>query len=73
LRKSTPVKSYDADVQEKVYATILSMESTTTRAAGGLDFTAIGGKRQGREVSPIVENNAVEPWILVRVNDHTAL
>jgi hypothetical protein len=37
------------------------MESTTTRAAGGLDFTAIGGKRQGREVSPIVENNAVEP------------
>jgi hypothetical protein len=38
-----------------------------------LDFTAIGGKRQGREVSPIVENNAVEPWILVRVNDHTAL
>jgi acetyltransferase len=25
------------------------LESTTTRAAGGLDFTAIGGKRQGRE------------------------
>jgi hypothetical protein len=25
-------------------------ESTTTRIAGGLDFTAIGGKRQGREV-----------------------
>ena len=25
-------------------------ESTTTRTAGGLDFTAIGGKRQGREV-----------------------
>jgi hypothetical protein len=25
-------------------------ESTTTRKAGGLDFTAIGGKRQGREV-----------------------
>jgi radical SAM protein with 4Fe4S-binding SPASM domain len=26
------------------------MESTTTRTAGGLDFTAIGGKRQGHEV-----------------------
>jgi hypothetical protein len=26
------------------------VESTTTRTAGGLDFTAIGGKRQGREV-----------------------
>jgi hypothetical protein len=25
--------------------------STTTRRAGGLDFTAEGGKRQGREVS----------------------
>jgi hypothetical protein len=25
-------------------------ESTTTRTAGGLDLTAIGGKRQGREV-----------------------
>ncbi|MBW2412322.1 MAG: hypothetical protein JRF72_21185 [Deltaproteobacteria bacterium] len=25
-------------------------ESTTTRKAGGLDFTAVGGKRQGREV-----------------------
>jgi hypothetical protein len=25
-------------------------ESTTTRCAGGFDFTAIGGKRQGREV-----------------------
>jgi hypothetical protein len=25
-------------------------ESTTTRTAGGLDFTAIGGKRQGRQV-----------------------
>ena len=28
----------------------LNAESTTTRIAGGLDFTAIGGKRQGREV-----------------------
>ena len=28
----------------------MQMASTTTRAAGGLDFTAIGGKRQWREV-----------------------
>jgi hypothetical protein len=28
----------------------LDAESTTTRTAGGLDFTAIGGKKQGREV-----------------------
>jgi hypothetical protein len=27
---------------------ILIMEPTITRTAGGLDFTAIGGKRQGR-------------------------
>jgi hypothetical protein len=26
------------------------MHSNQTRKAGGLDFTAIGGKRQGREV-----------------------
>jgi uncharacterized membrane protein YraQ (UPF0718 family) len=38
----------------------LKSESTTTRKAGGLDFTAIGGKRQGREVPQIFENNAVE-------------
>ena len=30
---------------------IKGQDSTTTRIAGGLDFTAIGGKRQGREVS----------------------
>ena len=30
-------------------------ESTTTRKAGGLDFTAIGGKRQGCE-APGLEN-----------------
>ena len=35
-------------------------ESTTTRKAGGLDFTAIGGKGGARK-APIVENNAVEP------------
>jgi hypothetical protein len=31
-------------------AAYLNSESTTTRKAGGLDFTAIGAKRQGREV-----------------------
>jgi len=30
-------------------------EPTTTRTAGGLDFTAIGGKRQGREVPQSLE------------------
>ena len=29
---------------------LAAAESTTTRTAGGLDFPAIGGKRQGREV-----------------------
>ncbi len=29
---------------------VLDAESTTTRTAVGLDFTAIGGKKQGREV-----------------------
>ncbi len=33
-------------------------ESTTTRTAGDLDFTAIGGKRQGREVT---QSLRVEP------------
>jgi hypothetical protein len=63
LRKPTSFESYDADVQEKVYAAIFSMESTTTRAAGGLDFTARGGKRQGREVpqSLRVEPGAKRP------------
>ena len=38
-------------------------ESTTIRKAGGLDFTAIGGKRQGREVpqSLRVEPGAKHP------------
>jgi hypothetical protein len=37
--------------------------STTTRKAGGLDFTAVGGKRQGREVpqSLRVEPGAEHP------------
>jgi hypothetical protein len=32
------------------HASRVRFESTTTRTAGGLDFTAKGGKRQGREV-----------------------
>ncbi|MGD9240755.1 MAG: hypothetical protein PVG69_12065 [Desulfobacterales bacterium] len=36
------------DTLKKVF--IFTQESTTTRTAGGLDFTAKGGKRQGREV-----------------------
>jgi hypothetical protein len=38
-------------------------ESTTTRKEGGLDFTAIGGKRQGHEVpqSLRVEPGAKHP------------
>jgi hypothetical protein len=61
-------------------------ESTTTRKAGGLGFTAIGGKRQGHEVPQIVENNAVKPgacqcpyrsmsgmvWIFVRRTEKQA-
>ena len=47
-----------------------SPESTTTRIAGGLDFTAIGGKRQGREVPQSLKTTR---WNRVRVNDHTAL
>jgi hypothetical protein len=37
-----------------------AQESMTTRKAGGLDFTAIGGKGGARS-DPIVGNNAVEP------------
>jgi len=37
-----------------------NLESTTTRKAGGLDFAAIGGKRQGREVPQSLKSNAVE-------------
>ena len=42
---------------------IKTTESTTTRKAGGVDFTAIGAKRQGREVpqSLRVEPGAKHP------------
>jgi hypothetical protein len=36
------------DTLKKIF--IFTQESTTTRTAGGSDFTAIGGERQGREV-----------------------
>jgi putative N6-adenine-specific DNA methylase len=52
-------------IAERFRTTIASrlsrLGSTTTPKKGGLDFTAIGGKRQGREAPQIVENNAVEP------------
>ncbi|MGD9043633.1 MAG: hypothetical protein PVG06_07970 [Desulfobacterales bacterium] len=35
-------------------------KSTTTRKAGGLDFTATGGNG-GAQSAAIVENNAVKP------------
>jgi hypothetical protein len=38
-------------------------ESTTARIAGDLDFTAIGGKRQGDEVP---QSLRVKPWMLVQ-------
>jgi len=50
------------------------LESTTTRTAGGLDFTAIGGKRQGREVpqSLWVEPGAKHPvWKTQSRSDRT--
>ena len=42
---------------------VLDAESTTTRTAVGLDFSAIGGKKQGREVpqSLRVEPGALHP------------
>jgi lipopolysaccharide export system protein LptA len=45
------------------HATVAASESTTTRKAGGLDFTAIGGKKQGREVPPSLraESGAKHP------------
>jgi lipopolysaccharide export system protein LptA len=42
------------------HATLAASESTTTRKAGGLDFTARGGKKQGREVPQSLKNNAAE-------------
>jgi hypothetical protein len=41
----------------------LHFESTTSLTAGGLDVTAIGGKRQGREVpqSLRVNTSIIEP------------
>ena len=41
----------------------MAFESTTTRKAGGLDFTAIGGKRQGHAVAQSLETTR---WNRVR-------
>jgi putative N6-adenine-specific DNA methylase len=43
-------------IAEKIRTTIAS---PTTRKAGGSDFTAIGGKRQGHEVPQSLKSNAV--------------
>jgi hypothetical protein len=39
----------------------ITPESTTTRTAGGSDFTAKGGKRQGREVPQSLKITRVKP------------
>jgi hypothetical protein len=43
-----------------------SAESPITRRAGGLDFSAIGGKIQRHASALIGASNTVEPWILVQ-------
>ena len=54
---------------------LLVTESTTTRTAGGLDFTAIGGKRKGREVPqslkinhPAASGRGIEKNLITRWN-----
>jgi hypothetical protein len=46
------------------------IESPTTRTAGGLDFAAIGGKRQGREVPQSLKQRGgtVDSYNLARSN-----
>jgi hypothetical protein len=39
------------------------LESTTTRKAAGLDFTAIGGKRQGRKVPQSLKTTQWNPAV----------
>jgi cell division septation protein DedD len=60
LKAKTKDKPSLAPKEEKI---VTPSESTTTRKAGGLDFTAAGGKRQGREVpqSLRVEPGAKHP------------
>ena len=41
----------------------MAFESTTSRKAGGLDFTAIGGKRQGHVVAQSLKTTR---WSRVR-------
>jgi putative N6-adenine-specific DNA methylase len=57
--------SHSGAIAERFRTTIASqlsrLESTTTRKAGGLDFTAIGGKRQGREVPQSLKTTRCEP------------
>jgi hypothetical protein len=41
-----------------------TFESPPTRGTGGLDFSAIGGKKQRHGSALIGASNTVEPWIL---------
>ena len=45
-------------------------ESTTTRIAGGLDFTATGGKRQGHEVTQSLKTTRFGNPITIRCSEH---
>jgi DEAD/DEAH box helicase domain-containing protein len=47
------------NIEKTADASAENRESTTTRTAGGLDFTAIGGIRQGHGVPQSLKNNAV--------------
>ena len=44
----------------EAYKIVIDLESTTTRTAGGLDFTALDGKRQGRAVPPLLRVETVD-------------
>ena len=61
--KITAVDQIRSLLKDEILSILEPPESTTTRKAGGLDFTAIGGKRQGREApqSLRVEPGAKHP------------
>jgi len=48
-------------------------ESTTTRTAGGLDFAAEGGKRQGREVPQLLRVKPGAKHPVWKTQSNTAL
>jgi hypothetical protein len=51
-KEDKPVKLRRGVEDKLISFSLVFSQSTTTRIAGGLDFTAIGGKKQGREVPP---------------------